>query len=1058
MNSIRAFVAIVLAVLTATSVASARGLDTALDVSVGVFDNPPIVFHGERGEIRGIAVDVLNAVASAERWRLHYLPCQWPKCLELVEAGELDILPGVAFSEERAKRFAFNQVPLVTNWGTVLRKRDRAVVALLDLNETKVAVVRDAIHTLAFERLLRDFAISWEPVAVTNYAEAAHAVADGRADAAVVSRLFASLQQNRHDAVDSGIVFNPIQVRYVGARGMSIPLLDAIDRHLRSFKLDEQSTYHRSIREHISPLSNPALPAWIWWSLLAVSVLAGIVGSAAMVLRRQVNLRTAELVRKSAELELEIGVRLRTEEELNRRGAILEAVSFVARRLLDTSDLEHECTEVLERLALVTGVNRIWVAENSIQCESGLRLRARYCWPSLGPGRGGSIMSSASVDYASIGLERWPKVLGMGDAVCGPTVSLPMSERNLLESQGVESLLVVPVFVNRHWWGFMRLDQCEENRAWSSAEIDAVKAAAEVLGTALARMQTDSYLRQSATVFESAMEAVIVADLDSNIVAVNRAFTDITGYHKDEVLGKNPRFLKSGRHETAFFEALWTEVWRTGRWQGEIWNRRKCGKDYPSWMTMTVVRDAGENPTHFVAVASDITTLKESEAQLAHQAHHDALTGLPNRLLLQERLANAIARAQRLNQHVAVLFLDLDRFKNINDSLGHSVGDELLRAVADRLRKSTRKEDTVSRLAGDEFVVVLEGLVDEDAAETIAAMLLSVLSEPFRVDEQELYLTVSIGLGVFPRDGEDVMTLVKHADAAMYHAKDLGRNNFQSYTQQLTSGAPEQLSLENDLRQALERNELVLHYQPQVELCTGRLVGAEALIRWQHPRRGLMPPNRFVGLAEQTGLINPIGEWVVNTACRQLAAWDQRGLMLDRIAVNISGFEIRRGDVATIVRAALDTSQLAAVRLELEINEDFIMRRTEHSIAVLDRLKQLGVVLSIDDFGTGQASLSYLKRLPIDRLKIDQAFVRHIPEDTDDEAIVRAIIALAHSLRLQVVAEGVESPKQLDFLLAHECDEAQGYFFGEPMWPDDFLAWAVNHESIPQVHGAAAGA
>jgi diguanylate cyclase (GGDEF)-like protein/PAS domain S-box-containing protein len=555
------------------------------------------------------------------------------------------------------------------------------------------------------------------------------------------------------------------------------------------------------------------------------------------------------------------------------------------------------------------------------------------------------------------------------------------------------------------------------------------------------RVRAEARLRQAATVFEHTREGVVITDPQRNIIAVNAAFSEITGYSEAEVIGRNPGMLKSGRHDKQFYQQMWASVNQTGYWHGEIWNRRKSGEIFPEWQTISVVRDDSGAVTNYVAVFSDISSIRESEATLEHLAHHDSLTGLPNRLLFTSRVEHALKRAQRDGQSVALLFVDLDHFKNINDSLGHPVGDLLLVQAAERLLAVVRDEDTVARLGGDEFTLLLEGLRDARGVAHIAAKIVEVFNEPFNVDGHELHVGVSIGISLSPADGEDFPILLRNADAAMYHAKARGRNGYQFYTAELTASALERMSLENNLRQALKLDQFEVYYQPQVDLSSGRVIGAEALLRWNHPEMGLVGPDRFIPVAEDTGLIIPIGGWVLQAACRQLRQWQHDGLPLKRVSVNLSGQQLQRGDLVATVREALAESGLAAQSLELEITEGFIMQQAEKAIEVLDQLRALGVTLSIDDFGTGYSSLAYLKRLPIDTLKIDKSFVRDIPHDLNDEAIARAIIALATSLQLGVIAEGIETAEQHTFLLNQGCGQGQGYLFSPPVPAAQFVSY-----------------
>jgi diguanylate cyclase (GGDEF)-like protein/PAS domain S-box-containing protein len=535
---------------------------------------------------------------------------------------------------------------------------------------------------------------------------------------------------------------------------------------------------------------------------------------------------------------------------------------------------------------------------------------------------------------------------------------------------------------------------------------------------------------------------VVITDIDANIIAVNRAFTDITGFPEKEVLGKNSSFLKSGRHDQEFYESLWSSLLQHGEWKGEISGRRKNGEVFPKWQTINAVRDEEGRLTHYVSVFLDISHIKESEEQLHHLAHHDALTGLPNRLLLNARLEHSLQHACRegTGTSLAVLFLDLDHFKKVNDSLGHAVGDHLLQLVAKRLLASVREEDTIARMGGDELAIVLGSLDDARYAATAAQKILDELANPFEIDGRELFVSASIGISIYPQNGRDAIALLKHADAAMYMAKSDGRNGYRFYSNELTVRACESFDLETNLYRALEREELFLHFQPQVSLQSGNIVGVEALVRWQHPEMGLVSPAKFIPLAEENGLIGVIGKWVLHTACAQAKAWQNDGLTPVRIAVNLSGRQLERINIVQEVDDVLKDTGLDPCYLELELTESSVMKRAERAVKTLDAFRELGITIAIDDFGTGYSSLSYLKRFPVDRLKIDRSFIRDIPQDANDVALARSIVALGHSLNLSVVAEGVETVAQRELLASMGCDEMQGFLYSKPCTASEFVS------------------
>jgi diguanylate cyclase (GGDEF)-like protein/PAS domain S-box-containing protein len=567
-------------------------------------------------------------------------------------------------------------------------------------------------------------------------------------------------------------------------------------------------------------------------------------------------------------------------------------------------------------------------------------------------------------------------------------------------------------------------------------EIRLIETMSQIASIAIERSITEQRLRQSATVFQSSLEGVMITDADNYILDVNQAFEQITGYTRNEVIGHRPDMLRSGRHDREFYQQMWRSLEEAGQWRGEIWNRRKNGVVYPEWLNISCIRDNTGNPMNYVAVFSDITSIKRSEEELDHMAHHDPLTDLPNRLLFNSRLEQAIKHAKRNNSGFAVLFIDLDRFKNINDSLGHKAGDELLQQLALRIRDKVRLDDTVARISGDEFVVLLEDVMNAESTAVAIEKISSVFADSFLLEGHEIRITASIGIALYPTDGENVSTLLRNADAAMYRAKDEGRNTYQFYTKEMTSNAFERVVIENALRMALERNEFHLVYQPQMQMDTLEMIGLEALIRWTHPELGEVSPSMFIPLAEDNGLIHDIGSWVLETACIQGRQWLDQGYRFGRISVNVARPQLQHSNFVERVKKTLEKTHFPADRLELEVTESYIMQNTEHAIEQLEALRILGLSLAIDDFGTGYSSMSYLKLLPIQKLKIDQSFVRDIPYDSNDMAISEAVIALGKALGLNVIAEGVETNEQARFLLEKGCHEGQGYLYCKPQPPE----------------------
>ncbi|MBK7813540.1 MAG: EAL domain-containing protein [Rhodocyclaceae bacterium] len=544
-------------------------------------------------------------------------------------------------------------------------------------------------------------------------------------------------------------------------------------------------------------------------------------------------------------------------------------------------------------------------------------------------------------------------------------------------------------------------------------------------------------LRIAATAFESE-EPMLVTDADQAMLRVNRAFIGTTGYQPDEVLGQTPRVLLSGHHDDEAYRQIWLAVGNDKFWQGELWYRHKQGRIYPVWQTISAVVAPDGHISHYVVAFSDISQRKEAEEQIRNLAFFDPLTQLPNRRLLIDRLGLALAATTRYRKHGALLFLDLDYFKNLNDTLGHEAGDQMLVEVAGRLKSCVREGDTVARLGGDEFVVMLEDLSQDEAeaatqAELVAKKILELGTQPYRLRGREHHSTFSIGIGLFNAEHLGADELLRRADVAMYQAKTNGRNALCFFDPQMQEALLERASMQNDLRRVVEREELVLHYQPQFDEHR-RVVGAEALLRWQHPVRGTVAPADFIPLAEETGLILPIGTWVLDTACRKLREWEKLPAMRHLVlAVNVSAKQFHQPDFVAVVRRILDETGVNPRRLKLELTESVVINDMADAVEKMKTLKSLGIAFSMDDFGTGYSSLLYLRRLPLDQLKIDRSFISEIESNAGDAAIVQTIIGMARSLGLDVIAEGVEKEGQHQFLKLNHCPEYQGYLFGQPV-------------------------
>ncbi len=547
------------------------------------------------------------------------------------------------------------------------------------------------------------------------------------------------------------------------------------------------------------------------------------------------------------------------------------------------------------------------------------------------------------------------------------------------------------------------------------------------------RRMTEERLRLSIRVFECADQAIIVTNAEANIVATNPAFEKITGYRESDVLGRNPRFLKSGRQNGVFFRNMWASLLSSGHWSGEIWNRRNNGEIHPAWITLSAVKYIDGSVTNYVALLSDRTAILEARGQVDFLSHHDAMTGLPNRALLRDRMQQAIDEAKASNEKVAVLLLNIDRLQRVNDSFGHDAGDAVIREFADRQRAMLAPGDTLARLGSDEFVMVLTHCANADEIMVIAQKVMLEVARPLHVNAEEFCVTACIGITVYPDDGLEFAELLKGADTALSLVKADGGNSVRFFTAEMNARALRRIALENRLRYAVDRKELLLHYQPQIRISTGLMCGVEALIRWQNAELGLVSPVDFIPLAEESGLIQSIGEWVMHEACAQNKAWQDAGLPTLRVSVNVSAHQFATGALPSMVKQTLSDTGLSAHCLELELTESVMMRDPESCFQQITELRRMGVAVALDDFGTGYSSLAYLSRFTIDKLKIDQSFTRNITTDARSAAITTASIALGRSLGTTVIAEGVETQGQLDFLRHAGCDEIQGYLFSRPL-------------------------
>jgi diguanylate cyclase (GGDEF)-like protein/PAS domain S-box-containing protein len=746
--------------------------------------------------------------------------------------------------------------------------------------------------------------------------------------------------------------------------------------------------------------------------------------------------RSAELAAANRALEAEIAERELTERALRRSNRSLRLFSACNEALVHAADESELLTSVCRTIVEIGGNCLAWVgyAEQHRDLRPVAHaVQEQDCPGPLGDccGKQGGVCHvvaavSGSATGAGTASPGWPADEALCD--CPTAIALPLKKDG-----------VVFGALNIHAAGPGGFE-AEETGLFTELAND-LSFGILSLRSGIERRRAEDALRQRQRAIESSSNGIMITSTnqaDNPIVYVNPAFERITGYAAPEVLGRNARFLQGDDRDQLGLEEIRAALRMQGEGHAVLRNYRKDGSLFWNELALSPVRDESGRVTNFVGILNDITERKRYEEQLEYQANHDGLTGLPNRNLLADRLSQVLSYASRYRQQVAVLFVDLDHFKFINDSLGHEAGDQLLKTAAERIRHSVRSIDTVAHQGGDEFVVVLPALAEGEDAADLARRIQHAIGQPFALDGHELVVTCSTGISIYPRDGEDAQALLKNADAAMYRAKEQGRNNFQFYTGEMNERAVARMTMERYLRHALERDEFVLHYQPQVDLATGRITGMESLIRWQSPELGLVSPARFIPLAEETGLIVPIGEWVLRTACRQNKSWQDAGLPPLVVAVNLSPRQFRQEDLCGMVDRVLRETGLAPWHLEIEIVESLVMHDMERVTAILKELKVLGVQLTMDDFGTGYSSLSYLGRFPFDKLKIDQSFVRDLTTDPHSAAIARVIIAMARSFNLRVIAEGVETVEQLSYLRHLDCEEMQGYYFSRPVPAEAF--------------------
>ncbi|MBD8096397.1 EAL domain-containing protein [Pseudomonas fluorescens] len=1055
---------------------------------------PPFEYRDENGRYQGLAADYVRLIQDRLGVRVKLIePANWTAVLEQARNNQLDLLPGIMSTPERQNFLAFTRPYLDFPIVILAHEGGAKPRNLKDLYRLKIAVVEN----YAPHELLRTHHPDLNLVAMPNASSALQALATDEVDA-VVSDLASSVWSLRQLKLDGLYVSGETPYRYQLAMGVPrdekilVGILDKVLADLSPTETDAiQQHWVGSVSDHRT----------FWADLLLYGLPAVLLLSTVLVIVIRINRRLSSEISRRVALEQQLrsseyhyrGL-VESLSAIAWEASISDfTYSYVSphaeqllgyprahwlipgfwRNIIHPADLARAETYCLRETRanrdhsidyrVITADGRcLWVRDivslikygpepvlrglmidisEAKRTEEALLLSEQKFAKAFHASPDALLLSRQSdgllieVNEGFSHLTGYTSAMPLDQSALDLAIWVDLNERkHMLELMQRDGFVRDFICHIRHVDGRIRL--CElSSRPLPIGEEDCMLVIARDITE---RQQMQEKLQQAATVFESTAEGVLITDTRQNISAVNRAFSEITGYSEAEALGHTPRLLASGLHDSAFYAAMWHQLTTQGHWQGEISNRRKNGELYPSWLTISAVRNRDQVVTHFVAVFADISSLKLAQARLDYQAHHDPLTGLPNRTLFESRLQAALNGQQESGNQGAVLFLDLDRFKHINDSLGHPVGDLLLKDIAVRLKEQLRDIDTVARLGGDEFIILLPGLQQASDAQYLANKLLDCFTPPFQAGEHEFFISASIGTSLYPQDGTDVATLVKNADAAMYRSKAKGRNRVESYTRDLTAQANERVALEHELRRAIEREELSLYYQPKRSLITHELIGAEALIRWHHPTFGDVPPEHFIALAEENGTILQIGDWVLEQACRQLHAWQGAFENFGPLSVNLAGAQLRHPNLLSRIEQLLRDYRLEPGCLQLEITENFIMSQAEEALAVLHQLKGLGVQLAIDDFGTGYSSLSYLKRLPLDFLKIDQSFVRGLPDDPHDAAIVRAIIALGHSMQFTIIAEGVENPAQQAFLAAEGCEQMQGYIVSLPLPPELF--------------------
>ena len=945
----------ILALLFLLGCLAQAGAAPQAPLRVGVYSNAPKVFMSGDGKASGILVDLLREVASAEHWQLEFVACEWQACMDALAAGQIDLLPDMAWSEERARTYAFHQVPALHSWSQIYARPGNKIRSLLDLKGRRIAVLGGSVQALVLPNVLAGYGAVLVPS--VSLARAFALVADGQADAVAASHYFGESEAGKHRLAATPIVFNPARLFYAALPGRQQTVLDAIDRRLTLWRADPNSVYFSTLRRWQATAPATIPPALLWVLAATVGLLLSALAVASW-LRTEVAVRTRELrdnERKLATILDSVDSLIYIKDAQSRyqyvNGAMCRLLNRPANAIIGQTD------EVL------------FSPEQAKMTRAG---------------------DLAVIDEH----QRFVSEERIGDKVY-LTTKIP-----LVRGEEVTQLCGITTDITPH-------KQAEESQ------------------------------RIAAIVFQSG-EGMCVLGPDAVIIEANQAWGALDGRKAEELPGTPfPHFSPEPEGDD-YRKRMWNIVRYKHTWQGEVWMQRQGGGRYPAWLTISAVRDADGVLTNFVCTQSDISARKQADEKIIQLAYYDPLTALPNRRLLYDRIGHCLGQHGRQRRVGALLFLDMDNFKDLNDSRGHVVGDHLLQQVAARLLACARDTDTVARLGGDEFVILLESIGADEAeaqqhAETVGEKILTALRDPFEVGGAVHHASCSIGIALCTGEEGSLDDLMRRGDLAMYEAKRQGRNTLRFFHPAMELEVTHRTVIETELRAALLHSQFVLHYQGQVD-GDGIMTGAEALVRWQHPTRGLVAPSGFIGIAETSGLILPLGRWVLLTACDQLALWAASPATAHfSLAVNVSVRQFLQPDFVEETLAIVAASGADPSRLKLELTETLMIEGVEETIGKMHALREHGICFSLDDFGTGYSSLSYLKRLPLDQLKIDQSFVRDVLIDPNDASIARSVVALGKSLGLKIIAEGVETEAQRRFLAGIGCDHWQGYLFSRPV-------------------------